>query len=526
MYDKNNSKNKNDFELLDLRMVNFVPTKCYIVFGFGYAGTAIAWYIKNIKKLSNYAFCDSDINKQSDKNEICIYSVEDSIQQKDNVFLVGFMDNDESKLKSAVACLKDNEVSNDRIIFIDMNSIWFDEICESCTKELVSEYFCDRSQIERINKVDKIIFLSDGFSQEVEKKPGGGPIGAINMQKKYLGDKFYNFAIEYPYYQYQFDKELIFNKYCYIINPVNAVNKIVKSNRNTIYIANDIFSAFALYVLGKKYCLIFHGQGDIVQEWSLWGRVLSEKEKVIIREIECITIKNACLVSFPSIGAKEYFEQSLNKFPKFNNGMPLYNTVFDFPVPESIGNIKQEESKITFLSIGQFTWLKGMDRIPEFIEQYINYTGKNVRWIVVADGILKEKVAKKMRLLEKTGKVEYINIDYKISHAQVFYLLSICNVYLMLHRVSIFDFSTLEAMYCNKAIILTDIPGNDEFNKENNIMLVKDTIEWITVCDYIENSIYYGNENKRIYNKHFSESPFIHRYSDFFEKFISMVEQS
>ncbi len=45
-------------------------------------------------------------------------------------------------------------------------------------------------------------------------------------------------------------------------------------------------------------------------------------------------------------------------------------------------------------------------------------------------------------------------------------------IYLMLQRVSIFDFSTLESMYCGNAVILSKIPGNIEYSRDENILLL------------------------------------------------------
>ena len=42
----------------------------------------------------------------------------------------------------------------------------------------------------------------------------------------------------------------------------------------------------------------------------------------------------------------------------------------------------------------------------------------------------------------------------------------------MLHRLSIFDLATLEAMSQSSAIVLSDVGGNIDFNVENNVILV------------------------------------------------------
>lgn len=519
-----NNMNINGINLIDLSDMMIKDSQDYVIFGVGCAGIAISWYFKTFYKSNKYIFCDNNVSKQDDKADTPIYSVEETLSNNNVIYLIGFMDNTNSKLESAVECLNVNGVKNDRIILVNMKSGWFDDACIAYTREYIQTIFVNGNNREHIKKVEKVCFLANGFSKEVENKTSGGSIGAICMQKRYLGYKYRDVIIEYPYYQYSSKPDMVFNKYWYITGSIDTVKEIVKNENNTIYISNDLFSAYALYLLGKEYSFIFHGQGDIVQEWTLWGRELTDREKAMIHEIEYITIANACNVSFPSVGAKWYFKQSLPKSVDFNGGLPLYNTIYDFPNMKKIDSVQKDDTKVTFLSIGQFTWLKGMDRIPDFLEQYINYTGNSVRWIVVADGVLKKDVSNKAKQLEQNGKLEFINIDYKISHAEIFYLLDISNIYLMLHRVSIFDFSTLEAMYCEKAVILSDISGNDEYNIENNIMLVKDDIDWAAVSNYIDNYKDYGIQNKRIYDHYFSDTVFIERYHNFIDSFLTSVE--
>jgi len=48
---------------------------------------------------------------------------------------------------------------------------------------------------------------------------------------------------------------------------------------------------------------------------------------------------------------------------------------------------------------------------------------------------------------------------------------------MMLQRISIFDLATLEVMNKEKAIVLSAVGGNIEFNKENNIILFNNDYE-------------------------------------------------
>lgn len=94
------------------------------------------------------------------------------------------------------------------------------------------------------------------------------------------------------------------------------------------------------------------------------------------------------------------------------------------------------------------------------------------------------------------------------------YLQEISDVYLMLHRISIFDLATLEMMNRAKTVVLSDIGGNREFNKENNIILwqkdYRKTASEILNTDLQQK----GKLNKKVYNKYFSHTPYKEKYTE------------
>ena len=61
-----------------------------------------------------------------------------------------------------------------------------------------------------------------------------------------------------------------------------------------------------------------------------------------------------------------------------------------------------------------------------------------------------------------------------LPHDEVMYIHRVSDVYIMLHRLSIFDFATLEAMSARTAVILSPIGGNLDFNKNRNIIYSSD----------------------------------------------------
>lgn len=510
-------------KLWPITAIEFDKSSSYTIFGAGNAGKMIASYMIYCVGLT-VKFCDNDVSKQNPNLDIPIYSVERAVEEKNSIILVGFIGNNAAKLNSAYECLKEKGVSEEKFLFIDMETEIADITYHREMKSLLDRLGVAKP--ERIQKVEKICFLSYGFDTVKEKNITGGPIGAICMQKNYLKDNFKGISLVYPYYELERER-LYADKFPHITDAILKARRIGRDNHNIIYVANDIFSAFGLYLAGANYLLIFHAQGDMVREMTMWGNKLSKVEADLFYEIEKTTVKHAHKVLFPSKGAEKYFRESFPDNIAFHSGPPLYNTINDYPIIEEVEGLKEDKSCITFLSIGQMTFLKGMDRIPAFIEKYATSSGKKVRWICVANGVLKEQVREQMdHIIQKNSNIEYINIDYKISHGQIFYLMSLCDIYLMLHRVSIFDFSTLEAMYCKKAIILSDIPGNDEFNQEDNILLLEDNYKIKDVESFIHSRLHFGSVNYEVYQKYFSQEPFKIRYYTCLEQFVDEVEKA
>ena len=93
------------------------------------------------------------------------------------------------------------------------------------------------------------------------------------------------------------------------------------------------------------------------------------------------------------------------------------------------------------------------------------------------------------------------------------YIQQISDVYIMLHRISIFDLATLEMMNYSKTVVLSNIGGNPEFNKENNIILWKGNNKTTAKTILNTNLEKKGKLNKQIYDKYFSHTPYKKQYS-------------
>lgn len=339
----------------------------------------------------------------------------------------------------------------------------------------------------------------------------GGGSGVLSTQKIILGDTceglpvYYNFIEENRYSKGRPNLWDIF------AGAYFAICK-TKHEANSIYITHDYGTAFGLALMKKKYAMICHAQGPNLEERINYGFKTNFWEKQIVNFCEGYAFKHATQLCFPSFGAREYYFHSKYRScdkHQVKHGPIMYNTLYSDAYPKEVSGIKKEIDTLTFLSIGQLTTAKGIDQCYYFFLELLNKDkGRKIRYIIVGDGILCDEIISKFKILVNEFK-NFSYVHYKhLSYNEISYIQDISDVYIMLQRISIFDLSTLEVMRKSKAVILSNVGGNPEYNKENNIILYTNpykTVEEFLAKDIIE----LGKLNKKVYDNYFSPKCFV-----------------
>lgn len=482
------------------------------VFGAGKAGSIVYSYLRS-NNCHHLFIVDNDKKKHHEiEPGYEIGSIQRALCFDPDIYIVAFVDNNLSKTNSATLSLIEHGVDCEKIKYVNLNSKYRADYCAEITQRKLEKLRISENSDE---VVKRIVLLGSLFCEKDKSRVMGGTTGAVNMQRLLLGDKIDGLSVECMIFPEIWEKRFdeMFNKYEYVLFASRWIAEDAKRG-DAVYISNDVFSACALAMCKQKYMFIYHGQGDFVCDLNAFGAHLTEQEKKFITWVEKKGIENSFRTYFPSIGAHKHFLNTVNQEIKIDFTAPLYNCIYDYPTEKF--KCKEDDGYLSFLSIGQMTKLKGIDRIPSFLERIRKCTGKKIRWTVVADGELKKNVDDEIRgISERNGGKE--NIDYKIidefiTHKEIYALMAECDVYLMLHRISIFDFSTIEAMYMGKAIILSDVAGNDEFNIDNNILLVNKDTQDDDIISFIQNLDVYGKKNRKIYDDNFSVDKFRERY--------------
>ena len=155
------------------------------------------------------------------------------------------------------------------------------------------------------------------------------------------------------------------------------------------------------------------------------------------------------------------------------------------------------------------------------MKEYAYLAEKPLRYILVGRGPMKEELLGQLKKLkEEVNSFNYFYFE-SLSHDSVMYLHKISDIYIMLHRISIFDFATLEAMSQRSAIILSKVGGNVDFDKNNNIIFAEDIYSDKILLKSIDLESL-KERNFLVFVEYFSKEAFVKQYRILFNKLLNI----
>jgi glycosyltransferase involved in cell wall biosynthesis len=300
-----------------------------------------------------------------------------------------------------------------------------------------------------------------------------------------------------------------------------------------IFILQDEISAYGLmrFANPRKSLFLYHHQGSLKSEYvSLQNiKILRNYEKTL-NKFQSAIFQHYENWGFPSRGSLESLKRQLTFLRDMSGNKRvniLYNSYnkieMDVSEREYFMNnfsYKNEllESKFKFISISNISYLKGIDQVAQ-VMGLIKEKGYDFYWFLIGTGDkdLEGRIYK--FILEKNMRDNVLWIKARIPNKYINVILEYTDFYIMLHRISVFDISTLEAMYNANIPILSNVGGNPEYMVEGNGIIVNDMGDIQKIGELLEKSPNEINElkkiNKSIAERYFSEMRFISRYADF-----------
>lgn len=296
------------------------------------------------------------------------------------------------------------------------------------------------------------------------------------------------------------------------------------------FFVHEPATAVGLAASGAKYSLVYHHQGSLATEQTQsFGRTLDPGDPPFWTLLERVAMRCAVQVHFPSSGAREAYLASagLESHEAGTMGEPLFNTIL--PAAEQTGEADAEllrsipSGPTLFVSIGLFSPAKGLDRVPAFLAHYRRISGRPVCWLARGDGAYRDAVFEAIRRHELQESA--IVVEHRIANTTLREILERADGYVMLHRRSIFDLATLEAMAAGCCTVLSRTGGNLDFDLDGTCLMVDDGAEEeaaarLARADLTE----MGRRARATFERHFSHAPYRARYHAAFARLLSAAQ--
>ena len=310
-----------------------------------------------------------------------------------------------------------------------------------------------------------------------------------------------------------------------LIGFYEYLRKKLDFSSEDVFVFHDFSCFYALknvvpYI--DKTAIVYHGQGSLFHEAVAFKFNPSEDYRAKCNILTEFSLSKSQKVCFPSKGAKEAFvltsDESINRILNNCDCQILYNGCSPVlskeptEIDELLDTIALEKkAKKIFVTVATLNEAKGVDRLPAFFADY----GKtnDYLWIVVGDGGKRDELASGIEEI----KENVIWIQKPVSNGAIIKLYALSDYYILAHRLSIFDFSTIEAMHMGVVPVLTAVGGNLEMIVDNNGFFLDENIGSSSNFSKWEKEIDINilkKKNQLIAEEHFSEYSMLKGYSN------------
>lgn len=297
-------------------------------------------------------------------------------------------------------------------------------------------------------------------------------------------------------------------------------------SQEDVFLFQDVESAaeFMAVFPFTKTVLVYHQQGSLYNEWKAFNAVdLPVYRRYLNKYSEAVYAKVRVL-AFPSMGAKDSLVESEPYFEKVLSGRQievLYNGFTKPQLPQDSQKIRELRKALEgfegykFATVSALNEAKGVERIPQYLAQIAKE--RSIRWVVVGNGV---KAGELEENIEKYGIADsVIWIRDPMPHDDILKIFSMTDHYILFHRFSIFDYSTIEAMAYGNIPVLTPVGGNKEVILEENGVFVEDFADVSPFFERMQIPMdQLKQKNIQLQDRCFSDEAFLRRYQALVER--------
>lgn len=307
------------------------------------------------------------------------------------------------------------------------------------------------------------------------------------------------------------------------------VGEMVGFSSTDVFLCLDAWIAYAFMKSFPAYhnvALAYHSQGVLSEELGKTRPELCEAYDCMQRE-QMLHIKEWI---FPTRGAADGFLSSANDEIRRVAKACHFNVLYSSYEPKE--RISPDADFVEAMDVLQdydvmfasATFLyknKGVERIPRILALFKKQTGLRIKWVLIGTGEMEDEVRKNIDACLESNDYIWYNKRFD-NQDNVFELFERADFYIMMHRISVSDLSTLQAMAYGCVPFLSNVGGNLEFCGFDNGILVDPQTETLDLGKFFVNGQldrkYLAEQkrrNQKIIRERFNEKQFLQGYRDF-----------
>lgn len=273
------------------------------------------------------------------------------------------------------------------------------------------------------------------------------------------------------------DHLTFFLNICRLAAFLEDLDRRFRFTNDDVFLLQDTFILLAfMYQFPdlKRIATAYHGQGTMSSE-------LKKSNPHILDAIDDAQLLQLSKVKhwiFPSKGASEGFLHTATpamreaakscEFHVAYNGYEKKELLS--PDNDFVAFLDSVKADAIFASASFLYRNKGVERIPKILAKFKSSTGIKIHWILVGGGEMEKEV--EAAIEDNLEESDYTWFRERFANQDnIFALFSKADFYIMMHRVSVFDLSTLQAMSYECVPFLSDVGGNKELCGFDNGLL-------------------------------------------------------
>lgn len=257
------------------------------------------------------------------------------------------------------------------------------------------------------------------------------------------------------------------------------MEKIFRFNTSDIFLIQDNVSAYAfrsLFPNLKNIIVVYHAQGSLRYETMKSDPYAGEMYDAMQADL----LKYCRKWVFPSSGAADaLYETGSKRMKTLHESCEIkvvhsgYQSKYKLePSSRLISQLNAlDEVDMTFVTATKLYYSKGVEYIPLMLANLKKQIGIKIRWFLIGSGQMEHAVEENIKKYLLPD--DYIWYKERFPNQDdLFHIFTLADFYILMHRVSIFDLSILQAMSYGCIPFLSKIGGNLEFCAYDNGILV------------------------------------------------------